>query len=58
MNRRYSGPIVRTAAACAVVLLAGGVGLVIAQSSQGTAMPLEPARKSGASVTPAFEGWY
>ena len=57
MNRPYPGPIVRTTA-CAVVLLVGGVGLAIAQSSQGTAMPLEPARKSGASITPAFEGWY
>jgi len=48
----------RTTAMCAVVLFVAGVGLGVAQSSQGAAMPLEPARKSGASVTPAFEGWY
>ena len=31
---------------------------MVAQSTQGGALPLEPALKSGASVTPAFEGWY
>jgi hypothetical protein len=31
--------------------------LASAQTPPG-ALPLEPARKSGASVTPAFEGWY
>ncbi len=43
---------------CAVVLLVAGAALVIAQATPGKAMPLEPARKSGGSITPAFEGWY
>jgi hypothetical protein len=46
----------RIALMCGIVV-SGGFSL-IAQSSQGTVLPLEPARKSGASVTPAFEGWY
>ncbi|MBA3271676.1 MAG: hypothetical protein H0T71_14325 [Acidobacteria bacterium] len=58
MNPRHFGAPMRTTAMCAVVLFVAGVGLGVAQSSQGAAMPLEPARKSGASVTPAFEGWY
>ena len=41
---------------CAAVLFVAGFRFVTAQSGQ--AVPLEPARKSGASVTPAFEGWY
>jgi len=43
---------------CAVALVFAGVHLVLAQSKQGNVLPLEPARKSGASITPAFEGWY
>ena len=43
---------------CAVVLLGAGVGFVLAQAPQGKAIPLEPTRKSGGSITPAFEGWY
>jgi hypothetical protein len=42
----------------AAILLVPGVRYAAAQSGQGGALPLEPARKSGASVTPAFEGWY
>jgi hypothetical protein len=49
---------VRIAVICAMALLGGGLGSGLAQSNQGGALPLEPARKSGASVTPAFEGWY
>ena len=49
---------VRIAVICAMALLGGGLGFGLAQSNQGGALPLEPARKSGASVTPAFEGWY
>jgi hypothetical protein len=58
MNRPSFGPTLRLAAICAMVLFAVSLRLVIAQSTQGGALPLEPARKSGASVTPAFEGWY
>ena len=39
-----------------LALLAGGV-LVSAQSTQPL-LPSSPARQSGASVTPVFEGWY
>jgi hypothetical protein len=41
-----------------LVLCVVGARLVIAQSNQTSPLPLEPARKSGASVTPAFEGWF
>ena len=41
-----------------MVLLVASAGVAVAQSNQGTVMPLEPARKSGAGITPAFEGWY
>jgi hypothetical protein len=58
MHTRYFRPATRATTMCAVTLLVASVHLVIAQSNQGSAMPLEPARKSGASITPAFEGWY
>jgi hypothetical protein len=45
-------------AALWVALAIAAVEIAAAQSSQGTVMPLEPARRSGASITPAFEGWY
>jgi hypothetical protein len=48
----------RTTAICVLLLLVVGLRLVFAQSRPGSALPLEPARKSGASITPAFEGWY
>jgi hypothetical protein len=58
MVTRHSNSGIRVVVLCAIVLLVAGLRLVIAQSSQVGALPLEPARKSGASVTPAFEGWY
>jgi hypothetical protein len=58
MNTRHSGPGLGRTAMCLTALLVVGLRLVIAQSAQVGALPLEPARKSGASVTPAFEGWY
>ena len=58
MNR-WSPPFRRRSIAmCAAVLVVAAVGLVMAQANQGRVLPLEPARKSGASITPAFEGWY
>ena len=39
------------------VLLATSVVAAYAQGSQGT-LPLEPAKERGASITPAYEGWY
>lgn len=59
MSTRHSSPgMLRTFAVCMMALFVVGFRLVIAQSTQVGALPLEPARKSGASVTPAFEGWY
>ncbi len=58
MNTSGFGPAVRTTAMCTVIVLVAGVGSALAQSTPGKVMPLEPPRKSGASVTPAFEGWY
>ena len=40
------------------VLFFASAAVAVAQSSQGQVLPLEPARKSGAGITPAFEGWY
>jgi hypothetical protein len=57
MHIRYSRSAI-CATASAVAFLVASVHLVIAQSSQGSTLPLEPARKSGAGITPAFEGWY
>ena len=39
------------------VLVVGGLAVSSAQIPQG-ALPLDPSRERGASVTPAFEGWY
>ena len=58
MKPRHSGPRMRTTAMCAMAFLVVGLRLVIAQPTQVGPLPLEPVRKSGASVTPAFEGWY
>lgn len=49
-NRAWLAALV----ACA---LAGGA-LVAAQGQQGGPLPLEPNRERGASITPAYEGWY
>lgn len=43
------------AVACAALL---GGALVAAQGQQGTALPLEPFKERGASITPAYEGWF
>jgi hypothetical protein len=58
MKTRDWYPGIRTALMCAVAIGVAGVGVVVAQAAQGKAMPLEPPRKSGGSITPAFEGWY
>jgi hypothetical protein len=39
------------------VLGVGGLAVSSAQIPQG-ALPLDPSRERGASITPAFEGWY
>ena len=39
------------------VLVVGGLAVSSAQIPQG-ALPLDPSRERGASITPAFEGWY
>ena len=41
----------------AAAFVVSGLVLSQAQTRQGT-LPLEPSRERGASVTPAFEGWY
>jgi len=38
-------------------LVTGGLVVSYAQAPQG-ALPLDPSRERGASITPAFEGWY
>jgi hypothetical protein len=58
MNSRSSRAGICLAAICAMIFLDLSLRPVVAQSTQGGALPLEPALKSGASVTPAFEGWY
>jgi hypothetical protein len=58
MNSRSSCAGICLAAICAIISLDVSLRPVVAQSTQGGALPLEPALKSGASVTPAFEGWY
>ena len=50
--------VVRRGWTAAVVAAAVGSGvLVVAQGQQG-ALPLDPSRERGSSVTPAYEGWY
>ena len=43
------------AVACAALL---GGALVAAQGPQGGSLPLEPFKERGASITPAYEGWF
>ncbi len=43
------------AVACAALL---GSALVAAQGPQGGTLPLEPFKERGASITPAYEGWF
>src|SRR4029078_10693556 len=38
-------------------LVVGGLAVTYAQVPQG-ALPLDPSRERGGSITPAFEGWY
>jgi hypothetical protein len=46
-------------AATALALVTGAAIVASAQRAQSpTPMPLDPPRERGASVTPAFEGWY
>jgi hypothetical protein len=54
-SRRFRLPLTTLSV---MVLLWVGVGYGVGQSGQPGVLPLEPARKSGASVTPAYEGWY
>jgi hypothetical protein len=56
MNSPWSRFGFGVVAATAMLVAAAG-GNPLAQS-QGGALPLEPARKTGASVTPAYEGWF
>ena len=58
MNSRSSCAGICLVAICTMIFLDVSLRPVVAQSTQGGALPLEPALKSGASVTPAFEGWY
>ena len=45
------------AAAVACAALVGGA-LVAAQAPQSGTLPLEPFKERGASITPAYEGWF
>ncbi len=47
----------RSVSVCAAGLLAGGIFLSAVGAQQPAALP-EPRKGFGASVTPAFEGWY
>lgn len=47
----------RTWIAGVVVAVAGWALVASAQSTQNV-LPLDPARERGASITPAYEGWY
>jgi hypothetical protein len=49
-RRQVALPLVMTIGACCAIAAAG-------QGPQ-TVLPLDPAREKGASITPAFEGWY
>ena len=55
----YLSPVIhfRSAAAFALMAVAASVVVPTAHTPQG-GMPLDPARERGASITPAFEGWY
>jgi hypothetical protein len=50
-------PSVRLVAAPTVTLVAA-LAAAATLSSQTQPLPLDPARERGASITPAFEGWY
>ena len=61
MPKAVSSRILRWLAAASVAAVASWSALVAAQNApaapQGP-LPLQPQRERGASVTPAFEGWY
>src|SRR5260221_9530951 len=44
--------------AAATFAIVAGWALSTAAQTPKTALPLDPARERGASITPAFEGWY
>jgi hypothetical protein len=44
--------------AAATFAIVAGWALSIAAQTPKTALPLDPLRERGASITPAFEGWY
>ena len=48
-------PLFAAAVACAALI---GGALVAAQAPQSGPLPLEPSKERGASITPAYEGWY
>jgi hypothetical protein len=56
MKQRVFGFSPRLAVVACAALLGGA--LVAAQAPQGGALPLEPFKERGASVTPAYEGWF
>ena len=45
-------------AALTLAAILGAAVLAAARATQPQPLPLDPARERGASVTPAFEGWY
>src|SRR5262245_34685396 len=51
MRRRIDGTVV-------IAAVAAGLTIGAAAQAPQTTLPLEPARERGASVTPAYEGWY
>jgi len=55
----YLSPVIHFRSVVAFALVAVAVSFVVttAQTPQG-GLPLDPARERGASITPAFEGWY
>ena len=64
MSDNSAGPIASACVFTLVIALAGSLGVVRAQSQPGQAtptpppLPLSPTSERGASITPAYEGWF
>lgn len=57
ITKRIGETLVGLGLAIAAALTAGTIA-IRAQQSAASQLPLEPQRDSGASITPAYEGWY
>jgi hypothetical protein len=57
-NTRAAVIVTRAAAALAGIVLLTGWPPVSAAPQKPSALPLDPARERGASISPAYEGWF